>query len=408
MDYKAELNYLVRVLDKMHLPVRQLSQTQLTAYREEMCRLLGVRTEQASAIDLHDAKSNTVYRLADNFGCCFICLLLPASPEAQLLLIGPYLTAETTREKLMEVTERLGLPAGWVPRMEEYLAHVAVLRDQLPLLTMVNTFAEVLWGGAGAFEVVELDGTVSELPVLQPAAAMGDEEQNILLRMKLMESRYAYENELMEMVRQGHSHRAELMLAGFSRISLEQRMTDPVRNLKNYSIICNTLMRKAAEQGGVHPIYLDRTSSDFARRIEGLSSVEAGLTMMIEMVRAYCRLVRRQAATRYSPPVQKAVAYIEDDIAGDLSLRALAAAQNISTGYLSTIFSKETGKTLTEYVNERRMETAARLLRTTQLQVQTVAQHCGMLDVNYFSKMFKKYNGVTPKQFREQKQGAIK
>ena len=46
--------------------------------------------------------------------------------------------------------------------------------------------------------------------------------------------------------------------------------------------------------------------------------------------------------------------------------------------------------------------TAANLLRHTQLQVQTVAQHCGIGDVNYFSKVFKRHFGLTPRQFREE------
>ena len=48
------------------------------------------------------------------------------------------------------------------------------------------------------------------------------------------------------------------------------------------------------------------------------------------------------------------------------------------------------------------MDTAANLLRHTQLQVQTVAQHCGIGDVNYFSKVFKRHFGLTPRQFREE------
>ena len=48
------------------------------------------------------------------------------------------------------------------------------------------------------------------------------------------------------------------------------------------------------------------------------------------------------------------------------------------------------------------MKSGAHLLQTTRLQVQTVAQHCGISDVNYFTKLFKKAYGVTPRQFREE------
>ena len=169
----------------------------------------------------------------------------------------------------------------------------------------------------------------------------------------------------------------------------------------NYCIILNTLLRKAAEQGGVHPLNLDRISSDFARRIEQVISQDAISPLYADMFHSYCRLVRKSSLKDYSPPVQRAIVLIEADLGGSLNLRTLAHSLNISSGYLSSLFKKETGKTLTDYVIFRRMEQARFLLSRTKLQVQTVAQHCGIQDVQYFSKLFKKETGMTPKEFRQ-------
>lgn len=103
----------------------------------------------------------------------------------------------------------------------------------------------------------------------------------------------------------------------------------------------------------------------------------------------------------FSSPVQKAITCIDSNLACDISLSVLASTQNISAGYLSTLFKKETGKTVTEYINNSRVEYAKKLLGTTKLQIQTIAQHCGILDVHYFSKLFKKYTGKTPKEYRD-------
>jgi AraC-like DNA-binding protein len=74
----------------------------------------------------------------------------------------------------------------------------------------------------------------------------------------------------------------------------------------------------------------------------------------------------------------------------------------LSLGYFSTLFKKETGKSVSDFIREKRMKRASHLLRTTDLQIQTVAEKCGILDLRYFSKLFKREYGVPPKQYREQ------
>jgi len=92
---------------------------------------------------------------------------------------------------------------------------------------------------------------------------------------------------------------------------------------------------------------------------------------------------------------------IDANLASDLTLHTLASMQNISAGYLSSLFKKEIGCTLTDYVNRKRMKYAAQLLTTTMLQVQTISQYCGIQDLNYFSKIFKRYYGSAPTEYRQ-------
>ena len=123
--------------------------------------------------------------------------------------------------------------------------------------------------------------------------------------------------------------------------------------------------------------------------------------LMKEMFSSYCRLVNKHSTSKYSPIVKKTIMLIDTDISAELSLATLARAQGISGGYLATVFKKETGKTVSEYIREKRIEHAKYLLGTTNLQIQTVALYCGIMDVQYFSKVFKKRTGKTPKEYRE-------
>lgn len=106
----------------------------------------------------------------------------------------------------------------------------------------------------------------------------------------------------------------------------------------------------------------------------------------------------------YSPIIEKATKKIADDLSGELSLKSMARLGNVSPSYFSSLFKKETGLTLTDYVNGKRIGHAKLLLATTQLQVQTIAQQCGILDLHYFCRLFKKETGLTPTRYRLEKQ----
>ncbi len=392
------------VLKKMHLPVRVLPLAEFADTPGDfgLRRLLGVQQEPAERLRewLCGIRENTIYKITDELELRFLFLRLPGSAGPGALLVGPYTTREILPSELLQQVGLPGVPASRHRSLEECLASIPRLEDEKQLLLMFSTLGETLWGGGEAFDIEEVERTgmpVSPLPM--PESGEGED---MFRRMKHMEERYAFENELMELVAHGRQQRAELMIAGFSTHAVEQRTSDGLRNMKNYAVVCNTLMRKAAEQGGVHPIYLDSTSSHYARRIEGTTSLDKVQSLMTEMLRSYCRLVRKHSGEHRSPPVQGAIACIEADLAGDLSLHHLAELQNLSAGYLSSLFRRETGKTLTDYVAAQRMEAGARLLRTTGLQIQTIAQQCGIADVNYFSKLFKKYHKVTPRQYREE------
>ncbi len=215
-----------------------------------------------------------------------------------------------------------------------------------------------------------------------------------------LERRYAAENRLMYAVTHGQADTAEALMDSFSDARLERRSPDKVRDLKNYSIIANTLMRKAAESGKVHPMHIDSISSRFAKEIETARTAEEIYRLGREMARKYCLLVNNYSMKNYSPLVQKVLARVDADLTSDLGLEAQARLLNVNASYLSSLFKKETGCTLTDYVNNRRIEYAIYLLNTTDMQIQSIAQNCGFMDVNYFTRVFKKIVGRTPTEYR--------
>ena len=77
----------------------------------------------------------------------------------------------------------------------------------------------------------------------------------------------------------------------------------------------------------------------------------------------------------------------------------------MSNSHFCTIFSQEMGVTFTEYLTELRMNRAKELLRTTQMRSSDIAYAVGYNDPHYFSYLFKKHTGMTPRDFRREAQG---
>lgn len=403
MFYDSELLFLQKVLEKCHIqtllinPRTKISNIDTLGYRSF---LLGSRANGVFYDYFPEIKPNTIYILDDPFKCSYLFWLLPFCETETVFLIGPYLNEDLTHKEILERSENLGLTPEKSKHLELLYASVPVIKDSNYIFALVNSFAEFLWNGQKNFETVNINHRDTVAFNENSLQIISDTEES-QLTVNAMEERYNFENALIDAVASGNINSARLMMANFSSLAFENRVTDQLRNLKNYCIIMNTLFRKAAERGGVHPIYIDKTSSDFAKQIENAHTVTQITEMMPEILKAYCNLVKKNSVKGYSPPVKKVIIKIDSDLTADLSLNSMAALCNVSPSYFSALFKKETGVTLTNFVTNRRIRLAKHLLKTTNLQIQTIAQHCGILDFHYFCRMFKKNVGITPTQYRE-------
>lgn len=341
----------------------------------------------------------TVYRLTDSFECCYRLLVLPEREAPTVLCLGPYLSTPVAAEQLLTIGETNGIPPQKQALLGELYNSLAVLSSDSPLFTVLHAFCERIWR-TPSYAVKDLTRHYASGDKPFSKSLLDTTPDDTLAAMRTMERRYAFENEIIRAVTLGHLHMEKRLFSSFSDQPFEKRIPDLLRNAKNYCVIMNTLLRKAAEAGGVHPLQLDRTSSDLAARIENMSSLDENGTLMCEIFRTYCRLVRDHSLGRFSTVVKQTILIIDTDLSADLAPSILANSQRVSLGYLCAVFKRETGKTLSEYIRERRMEYASYLLTTTELQIQTVALHCGIMDVQYFSKLFKREHGLSPTEYR--------
>ena len=402
MNYESQLHFITEIMKRRRINADIMTKDNIILWINEyfsdtsnFCVDLRGKIEES----LSRPKGHTVYKLTDDFYRSFLWLPLPVEGEPGFLAAGPFLSSPLTEQEIYMLCEKNGISPIEQKHLAEYYGALPVVTPDSDTMLVFNTFCEFLWQDP-AFITVDLSATHSHTNSIEIKL---DEENDSggLFDAKSMERRYSFENQMIRAVSLGQLHMESRLFSSLSGNLFETRVADPIRNSKNYCIIMNTLLRKGAEAGGVHPLHINRLSSDFAKKIEELPSLSDVASLMTEMFRAYCRLVRKHSVKKYSPPVRRAILKVDADLSAELTPGRLAKEQNISLGYLSSEFSREVGKTLAAFIRERRMEYAAYLLSTTELQIQTVAQHCGILDVQYFSKLFKAHHGKTPTEYRK-------
>ena len=100
-----------------------------------------------------------------------------------------------------------------------------------------------------------------------------------------------------------------------------------------------------------------------------------------------------------NPHIQKAMDYIDNHISEPLTLSQIASFLHLSKEYVANLFKKETGMTVSRYVNEQKLQRACDLIREMPQNLTEVALSLGYSDYSYFSYIFKKRFGVSPSHF---------
>lgn len=352
-------------------------------------------------------EENTVYVLEDCFGLHHYSFLLPPhltqSDEKEMILIGPFLT-ETREELLPRVSKELQFTVYQESALQEFyygtplVEHAEALED---LIFLQVSYICALPGRPNVYRIGDWYGQG-----LKPKRML--EEETLQLSMETVEELYREEEELMKAITVGDTERA---FTAHKKLSARHLKFDAagstLRNAKNMMLSSNTLYRKAVQAAAVHPIHIDKISRTFAGRIEECVFVKELEDLAHEMIRKYCLLVRNHSLLGYSQLVRDTLNYIDCNIKEPITLKLLADMNNVSIGHLSSQFKKEVGKSIVDYINDKRIYTSLFYLVTTDMTIAEVAEQVGINDDNYFSRLFKKYQNQTPKQYRNLMQSKI-
>lgn len=116
------------------------------------------------------------------------------------------------------------------------------------------------------------------------------------------------------------------------------------------------------------------------------------------------KIIKRGNVQNMSPTVKEAVHYMHEHFNENISLYEISNMVGVSVQYFSKIFKDEVGANYIDWLNSLRINRAKELMNTTNMSIKEVGFHVGYNDPNYFSRIFKRYEGVAPREYVNKKE----
>nr|WP_286208011.1 response regulator [Clostridium caldaquaticum] len=175
----------------------------------------------------------------------------------------------------------------------------------------------------------------------------------------------------------------------------------PVNYVKNIFFKLTFQLFMEAEKRGVYFSEAGEKEENYLwDLISGFNTLQEIRSYLIDKINSvFKRIEELESSGRTVFQVKK---YIQKNYSNEnLSTKILADLVYLTPAYLSGLFKKETGKTISEYIIEFRIEKSKEYLKDTKLKLFEVAKSVGYSDANYYAKAFKKLTGLTPSEYRE-------
>lgn len=178
--------------------------------------------------------------------------------------------------------------------------------------------------------------------------------------------------------------------------------SDNLNNEKYHAIIMTALVSRFCIEHGMD-IAVSYTLSDiFIRKIDRALTAEAVCAVADEVRIEYCTRMRdlskKQVVSRY---VVLAIDYIRTHVQEPITVEQVASELSVNSSYLSKLFKKEMGKSISEYIRDSKIEIAEHMLRHLDDTSLQIANYLGFSSQSHFIQVFRKQTGMTPEEYRK-------
>lgn len=176
---------------------------------------------------------------------------------------------------------------------------------------------------------------------------------------------------------------------------------DPVTNLKYHFVITTAFITRLCVEAGMENELAFRLSDFYILKLDNLHTTQAVIELHDRMVLDFTgkmRLLVRNIGT--SKATGSCIDYIYTHIKERITIEDLADYTGLSTSYLSRLFKKETGISISDYIREKKIEKAQNLLKFCDYSLIEITNYLSFSSQSHFIQLFKSYTGMTPLKYR--------
>ena len=222
---------------------------------------------------------------------------------------------------------------------------------------------------------------------------------------------YELEQLFMSYIQNGQPEKLQELLSGSPSIEAGHMSDDTLRQLKDMNICTAAIASRFAIAGGLDYRVSFNLSDIYIQKIELITDAVSLKQFVQEIMIDYASLVKKlhYHTTENSQNSQNffsaCARYVSENIYGVIRVNELAESLGYTRSYLCSRFKQETGLTLIQYIQQQKILEASRMLEFTDKSIAEISDLFGFSSQSHFQTTFKKFTGMTPLAYRQQKKG---
>lgn len=350
--------------------------------------------DEVSIAALQQLPPNQITCLNSKLGFTTFLYRVPNDFEDCTLFIGPFLSEELTNDFISKILNVNHFPISAINAIQNYYQTLPYV-DYTTIISTLETLLAYLIPKFVPDNIATYNfSDINEISFAPEISA----SQNFV--KQFYNDYVSAHNAVFQQIGQDNYEELSHSLNHYLQISglLNESNIQHIKHiLHKFNIKCEFVVL----QKKVHYIYIERVYISFSEKIRAENSRDRLLLLPQQMIHKYSLIVRNHSLEQYSHTIRNAINYINLNLQEPLSLSYVAEQINKNASFLSNQFKKETGQTITNFIHDCRIEQAIRLLNTSNLSVQEIAERVGILELNYFSKLFKKKVGMSPTEYKK-------